>query len=146
VWGITGFSFIKFLTNFSKDAEGENVKANELYFRLNTIFAKNKYGYNTRFMSDFDLLLESALNERFIDESTNYYDDPVVAVEIQDMEQGLVSEFSQDDIRNLIKDKDSGHHDKHKSLRYPGRVGYNYQKSDDLSIYKVHPNGQKPEY
>lgn len=115
------------MTNFSADKADPNKQATELYFRLNTIFAKNKYGYNTRFMSDFDLLLESVLNERFIDESTNYYDDQVVAIEIQDMEQGLVSDFSQDDIRNLLKDKDSGHHDKHKSLRYPGRVGYNYQ-------------------
>ena len=28
-------------------------------------------------MSDFDLLLEAALNEKFIDESTAYYDDPI---------------------------------------------------------------------
>ena len=48
----------------------ENKNSTEIYFRLNSIFAKNKYGYATRFMSDFDLLLESALNERFVDEST----------------------------------------------------------------------------
>ena len=47
-------------------------KQEEVYFRLNSIFMKNKYGYNTRFMSDFDLLLEGVLNERFIDESTLY--------------------------------------------------------------------------
>ena len=50
---------------------------------------KNKYGYNTRFMSDFDLLLEGVLNERFIDESTLYYDDPSVSKEIEDMELGF---------------------------------------------------------
>jgi hypothetical protein len=35
-------------------------------------------------MADFDLLLEAVLNERFIDDSTAYYDDPVTTVEIAD--------------------------------------------------------------
>ena len=73
--------------------------------RLHSIFSKNKYGYNTRFMSDFDLLLEGVLNERFIDESTLYYDDPNVAKEIEDMELGLNSDFAEGDIKNLLKDK-----------------------------------------
>ena len=113
--------------------------------RLNSIFAKNKYGYTTRFMSDFDLLLEGALNERFVDESTLYYDDEVVSKEIEDMEQGLNGEFAEDDIKNLLKDK-SAHGDGHKSLRFPDRVGNNYVKSDDLSCYKVHPSGSKPAF
>ena len=77
----------------------------EVYYRLQSIFSKNKYGYNTRFMSDFDLLLESMLNEQFIDESTAYYNDPVVASEVEDMEKGLNGEFSEEDVRNLLKDK-----------------------------------------
>ena len=96
-------------------------------------------------MSDFDLLLEGVLNERFIDESTTYYDDPVVAKEIEDMEQGLNGEFADDDIKNLLKDK-SHHASRGKTVRYPGRVGSNYQKSDDLSCYKVHPSGSKPAF
>ena len=114
--------------------------------RLESIFSKNKYGYNTRFMSDFDLLLEGVLNERFIDESTLYYDDPVVSTEITDMEAGLNGEFAEADIKNLLKDKSDHAHGFHKSIRYPGRVGYNYSRSDDLSCYKVHPSGSKPAF
>ena len=96
-------------------------------------------------MSDFDLLLESALNERFVDESTAYYDNPVKAKEIEDMEQGLNGEFSEEDIKDLMKDK-SEHGSRALVMRYPGRVGSNYQASDDLSIYKTHPSGSKPAY
>ena len=117
----------------------------EIYNRLQSIFAKNKYGYATRFMSDFDLLLEGVLNERFIDESTAYYADPIVANEIEDMEKGLSGEFSEDDIRNLVKDKHE-HGAPNKFFRYPGRVATNYAKSDDLSIYKTHPVDSKPKY
>ena len=95
-------------------------------------------------MSDFDLLLEAVLNERFIDASTAYYDDPVVAKEIEDMELGLNSDFSEADVKHLLKDKDDGHHSAKKCMQYPGRFGTNYSKSDDLSIYKVLPKGQKP--
>ena len=116
-----------------------------MFFRLNSLFAKNKYGFNTRFMSDFDLLLESALNERFVDDSTAYYDNPIKAKEIEDMEQGLNGEFSEDDIKDLIKDK-SEHASPALVMRYPGRVGDNYQPSDDLSIYKTHPSGSKPAF
>ena len=41
----------------------------EGYLRLITIHSKNKYGYHTRWMSDFELFLESMLNERFLEES-----------------------------------------------------------------------------
>lgn len=125
--------------------ESKDGNDNEIYMRLNSIFSKNKYGYNTRFMSDFDLLLEGVLNERFIDESTLYYDDPVVAKEIEDMEQGLNGDFAEGDIKNLLKDK-SHHGSLHKSVRFPGRVGYNYAKSDDLSCYKVHPTSSGPAF
>ena len=103
-YGITFVSFAKFCVSFSAQ-KTKDPNSSEIYFRLNSIFAKNKYGYNTRFMSDFDLLLESALNERFIDESTLYYDNPIKAKEIEDMEQGLNGEFAEDDIKDLIKDK-----------------------------------------
>lgn len=45
-------------------------------------------------MSDFDIFLEAVLNERFIEDSTNYYDDPVVAKEIEDQEAGLVHDMT----------------------------------------------------
>ena len=35
-------------------------------------------------MSDFDLLLESVLNEQFLDNSVLYYDDELTATEIED--------------------------------------------------------------
>jgi hypothetical protein len=143
-WGFTMIGVLKYSLGFSAPLEKDPAQA-EIYFRLNSIFAKNKYGYTTRFMSDFDLLLEGALNERFIDESTLYYDDEVVSTEIEDMEAGLNGEFAEDDIRNLLKDK-SSHGESHKSLRFPDRVGNGYAKSDDLSCYKVHPSGSKPAF
>ena len=144
IWGFTAFAMVKFFAGFTSKKETDPNEA-EVYFRLQSIFIKNKYGYNTRFMSDFDLLLEGVLNERFIDESTTYYDDPSVVKEIEDMELGLNGEFAEEDIKNLLKDK-GGHASRGKTLRYPGRVADNYQKSDDLSCYKVHPSGSKPAY
>lgn len=102
-------------------------------------------GYNTRFMSDFDLFLEGVLNERFIDESTLYYENPNKSKEIEDIEAGLNSEFAEDDIKEILKDS-FDHGDDFKCLRFPDRVGNNYPKTDDLSIYKVHPSGSKPAF
>lgn len=68
---------IKFAVQFSKTPV-EDKKGSESFNRLYSIFSKNKYGYHTRIMSDFDLLLEAVLNERFIDDSSAYYDDPVL--------------------------------------------------------------------
>ena len=76
-------------------------------------------------MSDFDLLLDSILDERFVNESTSYYDDPITIKEIEDMELGLVGEFSEDDVKNHVSDKEA-HASGSKVLRYPGRVGLNY--------------------
>ena len=143
-WGFTLVGAAKFAIGFSA-APTENEQAAELYSRINAIFSKNKYGYNTRFMSNFDLLLESVLNQRFLEESVAYYDDPSVAKEVEDMEQGLNGEFANDDIKNLLKDT-SSHGAGFKSLRYPDRVGNNYKKSDDLSCYKIHPSGSKPSF
>merc|ERR1719146_619856 len=133
LFGFTMFAALKFGIGFSAVSEKDPMQK-EIYFRLNSIFAKNKYGYTTRFMSDFDLLLESALNERFVDESTLYYDNPVKSKEIEDMELGLNGELAEDDIKDLIKDK-SEHGSRQLVFAYPGRVGTNYQPSDDLSIY-----------
>ena len=99
----------------------KNPYQDEIYFRLNSVFAKNKYGYTTRFMSNFDLLLEGAINERFIDESTLYYENPVKTKEIEDMESGLNGDLAEEDIKDLIKDR-SSHAEGAKILRYPGRV------------------------
>lgn len=95
-------------------------------------------------MSDFDLLLEAVLNERFIDDSSAYYDDAVTSKEIEDMELGLNGDFAPLDVKNLVRDKDEGHHGSAKCAKYPGRFGTNYQPSDDLSVYKVLPKGQRP--
>jgi len=146
IWGVTIISLAKAALNqYSSQAVASPNQENEVYMRLQSIFAKNKYGYNTRFMSDFDRLLDAALNERFLDESALYYEDPVVQKEIEDMEFGLTGEFAESDIKNLLKDP-SSHDAAHKSLRYPDRVGSNYRKSDDLSCYKVHPKAKGPSF
>jgi hypothetical protein len=107
--------------------------------RLVTIFQKNKFGYNTRFMSDFELLLESVLNEKFLDNATLYYDDELTATEIEDQELGLAGDFAHADVQGLIHDKSSGDHDSYKAVRHPDRVGTNYAKGDALSCYKILP-------
>lgn len=111
----------------------------EGYHHLVTIFAKNKYGYNTRFMSDFDMLLEATLNERWLEASTLYYDNEMTALEIEDQEAGLAGEFTKADIANLLKDKQDHDHSSYKALRNPDRVGTNYDKGDALSPYKILP-------
>jgi hypothetical protein len=95
-------------------------------------------------MSDFDFFLEAILNERFIDDSSMYYDDPILSKEIEDMESGLNGDFAESDVKHLVRDKDEGHHDLKKCVRYPGRFGTNYEKTDNLSVYKVLPKGQRP--
>jgi len=122
----------------------EDAKGSEGYHRLLSIFQKNKYGYNTRFMSDFELFLEAILNEKFIDDSTLYYDNALTSKEIEDMEAGLNGDFSRQDVRHLLHDKDEGHHESFKALMRPGRVGTNYGSSDDLSCYKILPKGVHP--
>jgi len=143
MWGITSFAILKFAFGFSSKAEVDT-KIDEGNHRLMTLFAKNKYGYQTRIMSDFEMFLEAALNDKFIDNSTKYYNDPFTTLEIEDTENGLVNDFSQSDIRHLNKDSGSHDHTPFLSLANPDRVGTNYEKSDALSCYKILPKGQKP--
>ena len=82
-WGLSVLCCLSAYNNFSVKNE-EDVLQKEGYHRLLTIFSKNQYGYNTRFMSDFELFLNSMLNEKFLDDSTLYYNDPLTSVEISD--------------------------------------------------------------
>ena len=93
-------------------------------------------------MSDFDSFMQGFLNERFIAEATDYYQDEVVAKEIEDMENGLVGDFAMADVKNLVKDHEAHDHSLFKSLRHPDRVATNYPKGDDLSCYKILPKKQ----
>ena len=138
LWSITLMGAIKAALAFSEVPASKDVE-NEENYRLVSIFQKNKYGYNTRFMSDFELLLESVLNEKFLDNSTLYYDDELTATEIEDQEQGLAGDFAPADVQTLLHDKSHGDHDSYKALRHPDRVGTNYPKGDALSCYKILP-------
>ena len=102
LWGLTVFAGLKAAIGFSEQEKPDDVGA-EGYNRLLTILSKNKYGYNTRFMSDFDLFLEALFNQRFIDESTLYYDDVTTEKEITDMEAGLNSDFARADVRHMLR-------------------------------------------
>ena len=128
----------KFYNGFSAAPASKAVEEEE-NFRLLSIFQKNKYGYNTRFMSDFELMLESVLNEKFLDGATSYYEDELTATEIEDQENGLAGEFAPADVQTLIKDREEHDHGYFKALRYPDRVGTNYPKGDALSCYKILP-------
>ena len=138
LWSITLMGAIKGALGFSEVPASKEV-ADEENYRLLSIFQKNKYGYNTRFMSDFELLLESVLNEQFLDSSVLYYDDVLTATEIEDQEGGLAGEFAPADVQALLHDKSSHDHESYKALRHPDRVGTNYPKGDALSCYKSLP-------
>lgn len=142
-WSFTVLAAWKAAGGFSSQAEDKSIQQ-EGFLRLITIHSKNKYGYHTRWMSDFEVFLESMLNENFFESSTQYYDDATTSKEIEDMEAGLNGDFSQADVRHLLKDRDAGHHDVFKCTRKPDRVGSNYPKSDALSCYKILPKGQMP--
>mgnify|MGYP003683322525 CR=1 FL=1 len=142
LWGLTFIGIVKFMLSFKEKSDEDKTQA-EMYNRLQTIYSKNKFGFQTRIMSDFDLLLEAALNERFIDESTGYYDDPIFQKEIEDVEAGLAGDMSEADIKHAMRDPDAGHHGGAKCSRLPGRWPTNYEKTDALSIYKVLPKGQR---
>jgi hypothetical protein len=140
---MSAFCFFRFMTGFSELPKVDAMGA-EQYDRLVSVFAKNKMGYHTRFMSDFELFLEAMLNERFIDESTLYYDDAMTSLEVEDVEAGLAGESTQADVRHLNRDRDTSSHDSYVASYLPGRVGTNYASSDALSCYKILPRGQKP--
>jgi hypothetical protein len=131
------------LTSFTAVPKADAFGA-EQYDRLVSVFSKNKFGYHTRFMSDFELFLEAMLNERFIDESTLYYDDKMTTLEIEDIELGLNGEVSNADVRHLNRDRSNDDHESYVAYYYPDRVGTNYEASDALSCYKILPRGQKP--
>lgn len=138
LYAITLGATIKAALGFSALPESKDME-NEENYRLLSVFAKNRYGYNTRFMSDFELMLESVLNEKFIDDSVLYYDNELTAQEIEDQEAGLASDFAPSDVANLIHDKSHGDHEPFKALMWPDRVGTNYPKGDALSCYKIKP-------
>ena len=141
LYSLTLIGLIKFGLSF-KEKEPEDAKPGEMYNRLQTLFSKNQFGYQTRIMYDFDLLLEATLNERFIDESTGYYDDPIFSSEVEDVEAGLAGDMSEADILHAMRDPDDGHHSDQLCFRHPSRWPSNYEKTDALSMYKVLPKGQ----
>lgn len=138
LYTVTLIGFIKAALAFSAPAESKDLQ-NEENYRLLSIFSKNKYGYNTRFMSDFELLLESVLNEKFLDNATLYYDDEMTATELEDQELGLAGDFAPADVQGLLHDKSSHDHESYKAVRHPDRVATNYPKGDSLSCYKILP-------
>ena len=122
--------------------EEDERRQHAVYARLHTLFRKNKFGYHTQITNDFDLLLEAMLNEKFVDASTLYYDDPNTQKEIEDVESGLNGDMTESDIANLLKDR-KGHPAREKCFRYLARFGTNYDRTDDLSVYRVVPNQGK---
>ena len=82
-WGLSFLCIGKSSLNFTAVPTVDTLQT-EGYHRLLTIFSKNKYGYNTRFMSDFEVFLDAVLNERFLDESVAYYRDEMTGLEVQD--------------------------------------------------------------
>jgi hypothetical protein len=142
-WSLTVLGMIKGATNFS-EKKSENPAQKEGWHRLLTIHSKNKYGYHTRWMSDFDIFLESMLNEQFIEDSPKYYADVFTSKEIEDQETGLSGDMSHADVRHMNHDKHEDHAEPFKCTANPDRCATNYPKSDALSCYKILPKGQMP--
>ena len=82
-WGLSVLTALSGYSNFSQTSPDKSLET-EKYHRLQSIFSKNKYGYTTRFMSDFEVFLDAVLNERFLDESVAYYRDEMTGLEVQD--------------------------------------------------------------
>ena len=138
IYSFTLVNAAVFAMGFSADTT-KDAAQNEQYHRMVSIFSKNKYGYNTRFMSEFEVFLEAMLNERFLDESVAYYQDEQTTPEIEDTEAGLAGDFAPHDVKELLKDYEEHDHSSYKSVRFPDRVGTNYPKGDALSCYKILP-------
>ena len=136
IWGLSVCCAFSGYTNFSQQSAHKSLET-ETYYRLLSIFSKNKYGYNTRFMSDFEIFLEAVLNERFLDESVAYYQDALTSREVEDQESGLAGDFAHSDVQNLIHDVHEHSHDPFTAVAWPDRVGTNYGKGDELSCYKI---------
>ena len=98
LWGFTFIGMLKFAFSFRKPKVEDRSAEDETYNRLVTLFQKNKFGFHTKIMADFDRLLEALMNQKFIDDSTEYYDNPVSAKEIEDIEMGLNSDMTEADI------------------------------------------------
>ena len=145
IFGFTTFSILRAAFSFSS-APTKNEIEKEQYYRLQTIFAKNAYGYRTRFFHDFDIFLECVFHGQFLDEAIAYIEDNTTAKEIEDQEGGLEGDFANQDLRNSNKDMPAPHGSPDLCLAHPARSGTNYPKTDDLSIYKVHPKGYIPKF
>lgn len=141
IWAFTVISALKATTNFSKEKESDP-RDKEVYFRLLTLFEKNKFGFNTRVFADFDVFLEAVVNERFLDDNSAYYDDPITGKEIEDVEMGLVTDPAEGDVQYFMRTKHEHHGEGNPVWKFPDRVGTNYSK-DDLSPYKLLPQGMK---
>lgn len=68
MWVATCIAAVSACFKFSAQAV-EDEELNASYHSLVTIYNKNRYGYPTRIMADFELYLEAALNQRFLDSS-----------------------------------------------------------------------------
>ena len=108
IFGFTTFSILRAAFSFSS-APTKNEIEKEQYYRLQTIFAKNAYGYRTRFFHDFDIFLECVFHGQFLDEAIAYIEDNTTAKEIEDQEGGLEGDFANQDLRNSNKDMPAPH-------------------------------------
>ena len=112
--------------------------------KLVSLIKKNKYGYRTRVFENLELFLDY-LGSNFISDTDLFISDSKVQDTLKDVMNGLDADFTEDEIRLLIRD----HPPKPaapKSIAFnPARCGTNYLPSDDqLSLYKLLPRGQKP--
>ena len=62
LWGFSFIGLLKFFFSFRTPKPADTKVDDESYHRLVTLFSKNKFGYHTRIMADFDRLLEAAMN------------------------------------------------------------------------------------
>lgn len=99
---------------------------------------RNQYGYETRAAKSFEHVLSIVLGKEILNHILSQDSDSFKQEEIGDEDNGLVGDFSEDDILSLRKNTG---HDPHVGVVFfrPDKHYLNEKPNDFLSPYKVAP-------
>jgi hypothetical protein len=97
---------------------------------------RNPYGYETRVGKSFEHVISVLLGGEIMTHILNQDSDIFRTEELQDEDQGLMGDFSEEDILDLHREKK---HEPHLGIvyRHPGKHYLNEKPNDLLSPYKV---------
>lgn len=97
---------------------------------------RNSYGFESRAAKSFEHAISVVLGGEIMTHILNQDADIFRTEELQDEDQGLAGDFTEEDILDLHREK---HHEPHLGIvyRHPARHHLNDKASDLLSPYKV---------